>query len=285
MLKSDPIMPPLRRPNHEKFAQLVASGLSLRQSYRQAIGGKSTSAPSALAKRPHIKARIQEIITGESVHIAEQISRLAPPPPPMKRLPRILVSPPGTRVPHRIEVSREAVAREFAYLAFANMEDYVKLVGDDLALDFSAVTREQMAAIREVTVDTYMEDGRNLIDPETGRRAQGRIKRVRFKLYDKNAALMNLAKVMGWIVERSESTLRLEDRLAQMSPEERERDAAELAAKVRARLEEDRARQIEAEPEDVEYTDIPERLDDSVSSNGLGGNAAAAGPDRGENEE
>jgi phage terminase small subunit len=84
--------------------------------------------------------------------------------------------------------SAEDVIAELEHLAFANMLDYMRASGDDPVLHFSELTREQAAALREVTVETYMDGG--------GDDAR-EVKRVRFKLHDKRAALVDLGKYHG----------------------------------------------------------------------------------------
>jgi phage terminase small subunit len=86
------------------------------------------------------------------------------------------------------------VAAELAKIGFANMADYF-FPGDDgdPHLDFSRLTREQTAALCEVTVEEFKE----------GRGKDARdVRRVKFKLADKRAALVDLAKMNGWIVDR-----------------------------------------------------------------------------------
>jgi phage terminase small subunit len=64
-------------------------------------------------------------------------------------------------------------------LAVSNMQDYVGAHGQ--LLDMSQLTREHAAALQEVTIDTYMDGARE-------------VKRVKFKLYDKRAALVDLGR-------------------------------------------------------------------------------------------
>jgi phage terminase small subunit len=61
-------------------------------------------------------------------------------------------------------------------------------------LDFSGLTRDQAAALVEVTVENFL-DGRG----ETARE----VRRVKFKLADKRAALVDIGKHLGMFVEKS----------------------------------------------------------------------------------
>ena len=85
--------------------------------------------------------------------------------------------------------SADEVLAELEHIAFANMQDYMRVdARGDPALHFSELTRGQAAALREVTVETYMDGG--------GEDAR-EVKRVRFKLHDKRGALIDLAKYHG----------------------------------------------------------------------------------------
>lgn len=84
--------------------------------------------------------------------------------------------------------SADDVLAELEHIAFANMQDYISANADgDPTLDFSDLTRGQTAALREVTVETYMGAGKDARE----------VKRVKFKLHDKRAALIDLAKYHG----------------------------------------------------------------------------------------
>lgn len=94
------------------------------------------------------------------------------------------------------EVSAERVLAELSKLGFANMQDYMRGGADgDPFLDFSKLTRDQAAALQEVTVEDYV-DGRG----DDARQ----VKRVKFKLADKRAALVDLGKHLGMFVDRHE---------------------------------------------------------------------------------
>lgn len=98
----------------------------------------------------------------------------------------------------KLEITAEAVVAELAKLGFCNMQDYMRAgANGDPYLDFSALTRDQAAALSEVTVDDYVE----------GRGEDAReVKRVKFKLADKRAALVDLGRHLGLFKERVELT-------------------------------------------------------------------------------
>ena len=99
----------------------------------------------------------------------------------------------------RSAITKERVAVELGRIGFANMMDYMRVgPSGDPVLDFSKLTREQAAALIEVTVDDYLE----------GRGKEAReVLKVKFKLADKRAALLDIAKLFGWIVERRENKI------------------------------------------------------------------------------
>lgn len=102
------------------------------------------------------------------------------------------------KVMKKFEVTREWIVEELAKLARSNMADFTAFDAEgNPVLDFSDVSRDQMAAVREITSEVYTE-GR-------GDDAQ-RVKRTKFSLYDKRAALMDLAKLEGHVVERQQLT-------------------------------------------------------------------------------
>lgn len=93
-------------------------------------------------------------------------------------------------------VTAERVIRELALIGFANMSDYIRTTSEgDAYVDLSALTRDQAAAIGEVTSETYAE----------GKGEDAKVvKRTRFKLHDKKAALVDLGKHLGLFKEMKE---------------------------------------------------------------------------------
>lgn len=89
----------------------------------------------------------------------------------------------------KAQITLEEIVDELKPMGFANMGDYLEfLENGGVAIDWSNLTREQTAAIAEVTIDEYM-DGRG----EDARL----VKRVKFKLHDKRSSLVEIAKLLN----------------------------------------------------------------------------------------
>lgn len=97
----------------------------------------------------------------------------------------------------QLGVTSDRVLAELAKLGFSNMADYMNVDGDGLPhLDFSNLTRDQAAALTEVTVEEYWDEGAPAPMKEGDKKqAFGRpVKKVKFKLSDKRSALVDLGK-------------------------------------------------------------------------------------------
>lgn len=100
----------------------------------------------------------------------------------------------------RTDITADRVLRELAKLGFSNMQDYVRLTpGGDPAIDLSGIDRDQFAAVQEVTVEDFT-DGR-------GDDARD-VRRVKIKLADKRAALVDIGRHLGMFVDKSEVDLK-----------------------------------------------------------------------------
>ena len=89
----------------------------------------------------------------------------------------------------RTEITQDRVLKELAKLGFSNMADYM-MVGEDgkPMLDWARLTRDQAAAIVEVTVENVGE----------------LVTKTKFKLADKRASLVDIGKHLGMFVDRKE---------------------------------------------------------------------------------
>jgi phage terminase small subunit len=185
---------------HERFAQERAAGRTITESWRIASGTRSRYSASVVGLREDVLARIAELRDDQ-----QDVRR------------RIIDAAAA-----KLEVSAEAVISELAKLAFANMADYISIGADgEPVLDFASLTRDQAAAIQEITIDEFSE----------GRGADARrVRRVKFKLANKRTALMALGTHLGIFV--SGPTLQLD--LVNTAPAPRQPTAAEWEAELNA---------------------------------------------------
>lgn len=92
-------------------------------------------------------------------------------------------------------MTAKEVLEGLSVLARSNMQDYVGALGQ--VLDVGQLTREHAAAVHELTIDTYMEGHGDDAEP---------VKRVKLKLYDKRAALVDLGRHHGLFKDKLEHT-------------------------------------------------------------------------------
>jgi len=134
----------------------------------------------------------------------------------------------------RLALTRDVVLEELTKLATSNMVDFI-VIGSDgnpAGYDLSGLTRDQYAAIQEMTIDTYM-DGK-------GEDAE-RVKSVKLKLAPKQSALDSLGKhfkLFTDVVEVSDIT-DAADVMTRRKKEQRARRMAEQQAADDAAVDED----------------------------------------------
>ena len=91
-------------------------------------------------------------------------------------------------------ITAKMIVDELAKLGFSNFGDYMKVdEKGDPTLNFKDLTRDQTAALTEVTIDTV-----HMGEVQT--------KKVKFKLADKRAALVDIGKHIGMFIDRREIT-------------------------------------------------------------------------------
>jgi phage terminase small subunit len=128
---------------------------------------------------------------------------------------------------NRTLITADKVLEELAKIGFSNLADYIQVQRDGTAyVDLSELTREQAAAVQEITVDEYAEGSGEDVRL---------VKKVKLKLIDKIRALELIGKHLAMWVERHEHTGKdggpIQAEVTEMAPEERERRIAELLAK------------------------------------------------------
>jgi hypothetical protein len=114
------------------------------------------------------------------------------------------------RSAERYAVTTDRVVAELARIAFANTMDYWSVDSKGQPhLDLSKISRDQGAAISEITVDEY-KDGRKEDSPL--------VKRVRIKLADKRQALVDLGRHLGLFVDPSVLNLNVSNYFTERPP-------------------------------------------------------------------
>jgi phage terminase small subunit len=98
----------------------------------------------------------------------------------------------------KAEVDVARVLAELAKIGFANMQDYMDFQIDGYPrVDFSELDRDKASAIQEITVEEF-KDG-------AGEDAR-EVRRTKFRLYDKRAALVDIGRHLGMFKDRVEMT-------------------------------------------------------------------------------
>lgn len=99
----------------------------------------------------------------------------------------------------RTTISADKVLQEIAKLGFANMLDYMRIDDQGLAVvDLNTLTKEQAAAITEITVTTRKD--------KIGDKEISEVENVKLKLADKGVNLERLGKHLKLFTDRQEVT-------------------------------------------------------------------------------
>lgn len=159
-------MPVLKNPRHELFAQELAKGRSQAEAYAAAGYKPDDSHAARLAGNGRVAERVQEIVGAAA---------------------------------ERAGITVQGILEELARIGFSNMLDFCRVEGVDLVHDFSKLSRDQAAAIHELVVETRTD----YTAGEDAEREAVPIRKVRFKLADKRAALVELGKHLGMFKERA----------------------------------------------------------------------------------
>ena len=157
----------LKNAKYELFAQYLAQGMKQADAHEKAGFKRNDGNASKLAAKPEIDARIKELkeIGAEKAAVA-------------------------------IGVTKEKITAELAKLGFSNMLDYMTVGSDGLPfIDMTAIAadRDKGAAIQEVIVETTTRMEVNA----AGEKEAVPVRKVRFKLADKRAALVDMARHLG----------------------------------------------------------------------------------------
>lgn len=166
-------MPILTNPRHERFCQELAKGKSALEAHETAGYSPNASNAWTLQRKNHIQQRLGELLDKRDA-IDQQAT---------------------AKALEKLAITKESVLGELAKIGFANMADYMTVGADGApTLNFKDLTREQAAALIEITVEEFRD----------GRTDAREVRRVKFKLADKKGALVDLGKHLGLFIERHE---------------------------------------------------------------------------------
>lgn len=102
----------------------------------------------------------------------------------------------------RLGVTPEWVLSEIAFIAFANMLDYIRIEPDGSpSVDLSRLSRENASALSEISTDEVIERR-----PAGRRGSSVRIRRTTLRLRQKLAALEDLARHMRLFTEAADAS-------------------------------------------------------------------------------
>jgi phage terminase small subunit len=207
-------MPPLENVQHEIFAQEVAKGRQIGKAYALAGFNPHPANPTRLRNTRRVAERITEIKEKAIERAAEQLV-----------------------------ISKKRVLEELAKIAFANMADFMTVgASGEPVLNWRNLTRNQAAALQEVTVDEYIEGRGDKARPA---------RRVKFKLAPKQPALEKIGVELGMFVTRADNKHRFgEKRYSELPPEERRAFTADLYARAKEAI--GRQRTIDAEAQEAD---------------------------------
>lgn len=95
----------------------------------------------------------------------------------------------------KLELSSEDIIREISRIALGNIASFVKLTSSgEPYVDMSDLTYDEMAVLSDLQIEDYVE----------GRGEDAReVRRIKFKLHDKQRALELLAKISGLLINRT----------------------------------------------------------------------------------
>jgi hypothetical protein len=112
-----------------------------------------------------------------------------------------LETPVTEKVVEKTAITVERVVDELAKIAFANMENYFRAGADGVPrLRIKDLSSDQMAALAEVTCEEEVEGGQDEEAEPTI------VRKTKFKLYDKRAALVDILRHLGGFPARSTSS-------------------------------------------------------------------------------
>jgi phage terminase small subunit len=174
-------MPVLSNPRHESFAQALAKGKTADEAYASAGFKPDRGNASRLQQKDSIRQRVAEILSRASTIEEKAIEKAI----------------------EKLAISKERIASELAKIGFADIRKAVRwgrspidTKSDNASPNGLGIFPVELVPSEEIDEDTAAAVA------EVSLTQNG----VKIKMYDKRAALVDLAKMMGYMVEKHEHT-------------------------------------------------------------------------------
>ncbi|RVG01362.1 hypothetical protein CN172_11355 [Sinorhizobium meliloti] len=171
-------MPVLKNAQHEKFAHEHAKGKTADEAYQLAGFQPNRGNASVLKQKESISNRVAEILKQ-----AEENDRKA-----------------IERVIEKLAIPKERVAAEMAKIAFLDIREAVRWGRSPVDTESENANRNGLGIYPvELVPSDQISDEAAAAVSEVSLTQNG----VKIKMHDKRAALMDLAKLMGFVVEKT----------------------------------------------------------------------------------
>ncbi len=115
-----------------------------------------------------------------------------------------------SRAAEKVGVTIEQVIAELAKIGFSNIADYVDVSGATPTIHLADVPADKLAALSEITTETVFE--------RAGKGAPTEVRRVKIKLWDKRAALVDLGRYLGMFKDKDATPPPAGDRMIVILP-------------------------------------------------------------------
>lgn len=174
-------MPVLKNARHEKFAQALSNGKTADEAYQLAGFKPNRGNAATLKQKQSISNRITEILKQ-----IEENDREA-----------------NDRVIEKLAITKERVASELAKIAFLDIRDAVRWGRSPISTESANDSPNGLGIypVELVPSDKISDDAAAAVS-EVSLTQTG----VKIKMHDKRAALMDLAKLMGFVIEKQDLT-------------------------------------------------------------------------------
>lgn len=180
-------MPALQNPKHERFAQNLAAGMSLLDAYEDAGFKSDRGNAYRLQQKDAILQRVSDILDKRE-HIEAKATEKAI---------------------EKLAITKQAVLSELAKIGFADIRKAVSWRGN-LTRETDNPDGGDVLVIREISNQQVRLIDSDMIDDDTAAAIaevrQSATGGLSIKLHDKKGALVDIARLCGYLTERVEVT-------------------------------------------------------------------------------